>query len=147
MILEDRIDEIKHLYYNEGMTLKQIREKYGVSHASIYRLANKYNFQLDRDRNYRVKVSEYKNIEKLYKQGFSLSYIAKKYNCNAETIRYVLTKINIRQYRCCGDYNSSIFKKEIDIDNIKIRWSLCHDIINIARKYVGIPLSKEINPY
>lgn len=84
-----------------------------------------------------INLVDYPEIIDLYKNGLSLKNVAKKFNCNAETIRLLLKKQNIQLRLKCfhrkNNFNLSFFEKINSHDKAQILGLLAADG-NVSKK-------------
>lgn len=91
MIIDDIIN-----YNKSGLTFNEISNKLNYSVVSIKRLLKKNNIKLKNNIKYKTHVNVDKNqLEKLYKDKFSLKEISNFFNCSVSTIRVKIKEYNI----------------------------------------------------
>lgn len=108
-------DEIKSLYINEGLTIKDIAKRFNCSNNTILKRLHSYGISI---RTERINISK-EELESMYiRDKLTIYQIGQKFGCDAVTILNRLNHYNIPT-RKKGESNVGRYKVEIPVEEIK----------------------------
>ena len=139
---------LKELYCKQGMSMKQIADKYNTTKRTVQRYIESYGLKSCVPKNkYDIKEKDLRNY---VEQGMSMINIAKKYGCSDSVVRKAIKKYNIPFCRRKYNFNSDELKKlyyEDKLSIAKIAEKLgCTDlVVRIRLKELGRKAEKRSN--
>lgn len=101
--------------YNQGLTIKKLSEMFGLGKTTIANKLRKNKVKTRELSDYRKIFSPEEELEviELYKKDYSMSSLAKNFNCSVSVINNILSKHNIQKK------NTAFYSKKLSIEQEK----------------------------